>query len=260
MFYKLGSAGRALKKLGAIDFATTIAPGAPGRPADRQGVRGGAPQGQAAARYAYDSVVMDAPPTGPHHPLPQRQRRGRRAREDRPDTQSGAGRDAGAEVPGDRGAPGDAAGGDAGPGDRRTASPSCARPGCRWARVIVNMVRPARCWTRPRCEPRPGAAGRDRRSPRRCPGRASAARGAAGSPSGWWTRCSSRPRSTPSGSRWSASSGPSWRSSACRVTNWPAAGDGMDLGRAYRAWRDGTAEARSRDDADATGTSAGGRR
>ena len=27
MFYKLGSAGRALKKLGAIDFATTIAPG-----------------------------------------------------------------------------------------------------------------------------------------------------------------------------------------------------------------------------------------
>ena len=27
MFYKLGRAGRALKKLGAIDFATTIAPG-----------------------------------------------------------------------------------------------------------------------------------------------------------------------------------------------------------------------------------------
>lgn len=27
MFYKLGSAGRALKRLGAIDFATTIAPG-----------------------------------------------------------------------------------------------------------------------------------------------------------------------------------------------------------------------------------------
>ena len=27
MFYKLGGAGRALKKLGAIDFATTVAPG-----------------------------------------------------------------------------------------------------------------------------------------------------------------------------------------------------------------------------------------
>src|SRR5919107_871874 len=27
MFYKLGAAGRALRKVGAIDFATTIAPG-----------------------------------------------------------------------------------------------------------------------------------------------------------------------------------------------------------------------------------------
>ncbi len=27
LFYKLGAAGRALRKLGAIDFATTIAPG-----------------------------------------------------------------------------------------------------------------------------------------------------------------------------------------------------------------------------------------
>ncbi|MEU4350060.1 ArsA-related P-loop ATPase [Streptomyces sp. NPDC023838] len=63
MFYKLGSAGRALKKLGAIDFATTIAPGVRDvlltgkaceavRRKDRQG------------RYAYDHVVMDAPPTG----------------------------------------------------------------------------------------------------------------------------------------------------------------------------------------------------
>lgn len=63
MFYKLGSAGRALKKLGAIDFATTIAPGVRDvlltgkaceavRRRDRQG------------RYVYDYVVMDAPPTG----------------------------------------------------------------------------------------------------------------------------------------------------------------------------------------------------
>ena len=27
MFYRLGAAGRALRKVGAIDFATTIAPG-----------------------------------------------------------------------------------------------------------------------------------------------------------------------------------------------------------------------------------------
>ncbi|MER6996606.1 ArsA-related P-loop ATPase [Streptomyces sp. NPDC000410] len=63
MFYKLGSAGRALKKLGAIDFATTIAPGVRDvlltgkaceavRRRDKKG------------RYAYDHVVMDAPPTG----------------------------------------------------------------------------------------------------------------------------------------------------------------------------------------------------
>ncbi|MDX3361048.1 ArsA family ATPase [Streptomyces griseoaurantiacus] len=63
MFYKLGGAGRALKKLGAIDFATTIAPGLRDvlltgkaceavRRKDKHG------------RFAYDYVVMDAPPTG----------------------------------------------------------------------------------------------------------------------------------------------------------------------------------------------------
>lgn len=63
MFYKLGSAGRALKKLGAIDFATTIAPGLRDvlltgkaceavKRKDKQG------------RPVYDHVVMDAPPTG----------------------------------------------------------------------------------------------------------------------------------------------------------------------------------------------------
>ncbi|MEV0602149.1 ArsA-related P-loop ATPase [Streptomyces sp. NPDC050315] len=63
MFYKLGGAGRALKKLGAIDFATTIAPGLRDvlltgkaceavRRKDKNG------------RFVYDAVVMDAPPTG----------------------------------------------------------------------------------------------------------------------------------------------------------------------------------------------------
>ncbi|MEU7381260.1 MULTISPECIES: ArsA-related P-loop ATPase [unclassified Streptomyces] len=63
MFYKLGGAGRALKKLGAIDFATTIAPGLRDvlltgkaceavRRKDRDG------------RFVYDYVIMDAPPTG----------------------------------------------------------------------------------------------------------------------------------------------------------------------------------------------------
>ncbi|GAA2063358.1 ArsA-related P-loop ATPase [Streptomyces albiaxialis] len=63
MFYKLGSAGRALKRLGAIDFATTIAPG----------LRDVLLTGKACEavrrrdkhqRPVYDAVVMDAPPTG----------------------------------------------------------------------------------------------------------------------------------------------------------------------------------------------------
>lgn len=62
-FYKLGSAGRALKKLGAIDFATTVAPGLRDvlltgkacEAARRKGDDG---------HHTYDCVVMDAPPTG----------------------------------------------------------------------------------------------------------------------------------------------------------------------------------------------------
>ncbi|MGW0602729.1 ArsA family ATPase [Streptomyces sp. NPDC002640] len=63
MFYKLGGAGRALKKLGAIDFATTIAPGLrdvllTGKACEA--VR----RKDKAGRFVYDHVVMDAPPTG----------------------------------------------------------------------------------------------------------------------------------------------------------------------------------------------------
>jgi anion-transporting ArsA/GET3 family ATPase len=63
MFYKLGSAGRALKKLGAIDFATTIAPGLrdvllTGKACEA--VR----RKDKSGRFVYDYVVMDAPPTG----------------------------------------------------------------------------------------------------------------------------------------------------------------------------------------------------
>jgi anion-transporting ArsA/GET3 family ATPase len=63
MFYKLGGAGRALKKLGAIDFATTVAPGLrdvllTGKACEA--VRRKTKQN----KYTYDYVVMDAPPTG----------------------------------------------------------------------------------------------------------------------------------------------------------------------------------------------------
>ncbi|WP_326598250.1 ArsA family ATPase [Streptomyces sp. NBC_01803] len=64
MFYKLGGAGRALRRLGAIDFATTIAPGLrdvllTGKVCEAVRRR---PPGSGG--WAYDAVVMDAPPTG----------------------------------------------------------------------------------------------------------------------------------------------------------------------------------------------------
>lgn len=62
MFYHLGRAGRGLRRLGFIDFVTTIAPGLrdvllTGKAYEAVGARRG-------GRPTYDAVVMDAPPTG----------------------------------------------------------------------------------------------------------------------------------------------------------------------------------------------------
>ncbi|HUR75355.1 MAG TPA: ATPase, partial [Sporichthya sp.] len=62
MFYHLGRAGRGLRRLGFIDFVTTIAPGLrdvllTGKAYEAVGPRRG-------GRPEYDAVVMDAPPTG----------------------------------------------------------------------------------------------------------------------------------------------------------------------------------------------------
>lgn len=62
MFYKLGAAGRALRKLGAIDFATTIAPGL--RDVLLTGKVKEATTRTNGQRRTYDAVVLDAPPTG----------------------------------------------------------------------------------------------------------------------------------------------------------------------------------------------------
>ena len=63
MFYNLKRAGKAMTKLGVVDFVTTIAPGLrdvilTGKTAEA--VRRRAKDGS----YVYDAVVMDAPPTG----------------------------------------------------------------------------------------------------------------------------------------------------------------------------------------------------
>ena len=63
MFYNLGFAGRTLRRMGAIEFATTLAPGLrdvllTGKV--KECVRRTGPTG----RHTYDAVVLDAPPTG----------------------------------------------------------------------------------------------------------------------------------------------------------------------------------------------------
>ncbi|MGH3715671.1 MAG: ArsA-related P-loop ATPase [Micromonosporaceae bacterium] len=62
MFYRLGRAGRMLKRLGAIDFATTIAPGV--RDVLLTGKVKEATTRVQHGRRAYHAVVLDAPPTG----------------------------------------------------------------------------------------------------------------------------------------------------------------------------------------------------
>jgi anion-transporting ArsA/GET3 family ATPase len=62
MFYNLRRAGRALRKMGAIDFATAIAPGL--RDVLLTGKIKEAVTRRRDGRPVYDAVVVDAPPTG----------------------------------------------------------------------------------------------------------------------------------------------------------------------------------------------------
>ncbi|MGY1709372.1 ArsA-related P-loop ATPase [Geodermatophilus sp. SYSU D00758] len=63
MFYNLKRAGRALRRMGAVDFATTIAPGL--RDVLITGkIKEAVTRRAADGRPVYDAVVVDAPPTG----------------------------------------------------------------------------------------------------------------------------------------------------------------------------------------------------
>lgn len=62
MYYHLGRAGKGLGRIGAIEFATTIAPGM--RDVLLVGKVFEAARRRTGDRFAYDAVVMDAPPTG----------------------------------------------------------------------------------------------------------------------------------------------------------------------------------------------------
>jgi anion-transporting ArsA/GET3 family ATPase len=62
MFYNLRSAGRALRRMGAVDFATTIAPGM--RDVLLTGKVKEAVTRTRQGHRVYDAVILDAPPTG----------------------------------------------------------------------------------------------------------------------------------------------------------------------------------------------------
>jgi anion-transporting ArsA/GET3 family ATPase len=62
MFYNLGFAGRTLRRMGAIEFATTLAPGL--RDVLLTGKVKEATTRATNGIHAYDAVVLDAPPTG----------------------------------------------------------------------------------------------------------------------------------------------------------------------------------------------------
>ncbi|MCA0436433.1 MAG: AAA family ATPase [Austwickia sp.] len=69
IFYHLGRAGKALEKVGAIDFATTIAPGVRdvlliGKIYEAVRRRGTRRRPDGGIDWLYDAVVLDAPPTG----------------------------------------------------------------------------------------------------------------------------------------------------------------------------------------------------
>lgn len=62
MFYNLGFAGRTLRRMGAVEFATTLAPGL--RDVLLTGKVKEATTRIENGRHVYDAVVLDAPPTG----------------------------------------------------------------------------------------------------------------------------------------------------------------------------------------------------
>ena len=63
MFYNLGIAGRAMRRIGAIEFATTIAPGL--RDVLLTGkIKESVVRLDRNKQPAYDAIVVDSPPTG----------------------------------------------------------------------------------------------------------------------------------------------------------------------------------------------------
>ena len=124
MFYGLKRSARGLKKMGAVDFVTTLAPGL------RDVLLTGKVKESVVRKVGRQAGLRRRrarrPAHRPHQPLPRRHAGGREADEVRPDQQAERGRHQAAARPADRRAHRDAARGDAGPGDDRRRRTSCA--------------------------------------------------------------------------------------------------------------------------------------
>jgi anion-transporting ArsA/GET3 family ATPase len=62
LYYRLGRASKALRRFGVVEFATTVAPGI--RDVLLTGKAYEAVRRRSGQKFAYDAVVLDAPPTG----------------------------------------------------------------------------------------------------------------------------------------------------------------------------------------------------
>ena len=115
MFYNLGLAGRALRRMGAVEFATTIAPGL--RDVLLTGkVKESVTRAEKGKRRSTTRGAGRAA-DGPHREVPRRHQGGVGAGQGRPDALPGRGRGEGAALRPDRHPPGHPARGDAGAGD-----------------------------------------------------------------------------------------------------------------------------------------------
>lgn len=64
IFYHLGRAGKVLERLGAVDFATTVAPGLRDVLLTGKVYEAVRRRSRSGGGFAYDAVILDAPPTG----------------------------------------------------------------------------------------------------------------------------------------------------------------------------------------------------
>ena len=141
MFYSLKRSARGLKKMGAIDFVTTLAPGL--RDVLLTGkVKEAVTRTDADGHHAYDAVVLDAPPTGRIAKFLDATKEVANLTKFGPINRQSEGVIDAAARHADRGAPRDTARGDAGAGDDRRRRANCAAADFRLGAVIVNRARP----------------------------------------------------------------------------------------------------------------------